>query len=104
MPGWREIKPLAHALDATVSVPGSKSLTNRALLVASLADGETRITNALFSDDSLYFARALEALGFQVRLEEATSEIVVRGLGGTIPAKNAELFIGNAGTAMRFLT
>lgn len=99
-----QINPILHALDATVCVPGSKSLTNRSLLVASLAEGETRITNALFSDDSLYFARALQSLGISVQLDETRREMVVSGAGGRIPAEKAKLFIGNAGTAARFLT
>ena len=65
-----KIKPITHPLNATVRVPGSKSLTNRALLIAALANGTTRLTNALFSDDSKYFAQALQARGFDVRLDE----------------------------------
>ncbi|MBI5952531.1 MAG: 3-phosphoshikimate 1-carboxyvinyltransferase [Chloroflexi bacterium] len=99
-----KINPISHPLSATVCVPGSKSLTNRALLIASLADGTTRLTNALFSDDSRYFAKALQTLGFDIRLDEANCEMTVTGLGGKIPAKQAELFIGNAGTAARFLS
>jgi 3-phosphoshikimate 1-carboxyvinyltransferase len=99
-----QITPIHHPLHATVRVPGSKSLTNRALLIASLANGTTRLTNALFSDDSCYFAKALRTLGFDVQFDEANHEITVTGLGGTIPAKKAELFIGNAGTAARFLS
>jgi 3-phosphoshikimate 1-carboxyvinyltransferase len=91
-------------LNASVSVPGSKSLTNRALLIASLAESETTLTNALFSDDSHYFARALQTLGFDVFLDPDRKEMKVTGLGGRIPASSAELFIGNAGTAARFLT
>ena len=98
------IKPITHPLSATVRVPGSKSLTNRALLIASLAKGTTRLTNALFSDDSRYFAKALQTLGFVVQLYEANNEMTVTGLGGKIPADNAKLFIGNAGTAARFLS
>lgn len=98
------IKPITHPLNATVHVPGSKSLTNRALLIAALADGTTRLTNALFSDDSKYFAKALQTLGFDVRLDEASQQMTVTGLGGRIPATKAELFIGNAGTAARFLS
>ena len=85
-------------------MPGSKSLTNRALLISALANGTTRLTNALFSDDSRYFAKALQTLGFDVQLDEANHEMTVTGLGGKIPANNAELFIGNAGTAARFLS
>jgi 3-phosphoshikimate 1-carboxyvinyltransferase len=99
-----QIIPINHPLNATVSVPGSKSLTNRALLIASLANGITRLTNTLFSDDSCYFARALQTLGFDVQLDEANCEMRVSGLGGKVPAKYAELFIGNAGTAARFLS
>ena len=99
-----QILPIPHPLSATVRVPGSKSLTNRALLIASLANGTTHLTNALFSDDSRYFAKALQTLGFDVQLDEANHAMVVTGLGGKIPATKAELFIGNAGTAARFLS
>jgi 3-phosphoshikimate 1-carboxyvinyltransferase len=99
-----EIKPILHPLNASVRIPGSKSLTNRALLIAALANGRTKLTNALFSDDSKYFAQALQTLGFDVQLDEANHEMTVTGLGGKIPAKKAELFIGNAGTAARFLS
>ncbi len=98
------IRPARGPLNATVRVPGSKSLTNRALLVAALAEGRTCLTNALFSDDSRYFAAALQHLGFEVALDEASSTMAVRGLGGRIPAERADLFVGNAGTAARFLT
>ena len=98
-----EIIPIDHPLHAVVRVPGSKSLTNRALLIAALAEGTTQITNALFSDDSKYFANALKTLGFDIQLDEANREMTIMGLGGRIPARKAELFIGNAGTAARFL-
>ena len=103
-PSSFRIHPLARPINATIRVPGSKSLTNRALLIAALANGTTRLTNALFSDDSKYFAKALQNLGFDVQLDEANSEMTVTGLGGKIPAEKAELFIGNAGTAARFLS
>lgn len=98
------IQPITHPLNATVRVPGSKSLTNRALLIASLVNGKTHLTNALFSDDSKYFAQALQTLGFDIQLDEVNHEMTVTGLGGKIPATRAELFIGNAGTAARFLS
>jgi len=98
------IHPLLQPLSATVRVPGSKSLTNRALLIASLANGTTCLTNTLFSDDSRYFAKALQTLGFDVQLDEINHAMTVTGLGGRIPAEKAELFIGNAGTAARFLS
>lgn len=98
------IHPLSRPLNASVCVPGSKSLTNRALLIAALADGQTRLENALFSDDSRYFAAALQTLGFDLRLDENAHSMTVAGLGGRIPSQSAELFIGNAGTAARFLS
>jgi 3-phosphoshikimate 1-carboxyvinyltransferase len=104
LPPSLRITPIRHSLNATIRVPGSKSLTNRALLIASLANGTTHLTNALFSDDSHYFAQALQVLGFDVQLNETNNEMTVTGLGGKIPAKKAELFIGNAGTAARFLS
>ncbi|MBI3165738.1 MAG: 3-phosphoshikimate 1-carboxyvinyltransferase [Anaerolineales bacterium] len=104
LPPSLRIPPIHHPLNATVRVPGSKSLTNRALLIAALANGTTHLTNALFSDDSRYFAKALQTLGFDVQLDEANFSMTVTGLGGKIPAKKAELFIGNAGTAARFLS
>ncbi|MBT3336698.1 MAG: 3-phosphoshikimate 1-carboxyvinyltransferase [Anaerolineae bacterium] len=100
----KKITPITHPLNASVRVPGSKSLTNRALLIAALAEGKTTLTNALFSDDSRYFANALKALGFEVSVNEEEKTMSVVGLGGKIPADSAELFIGNAGTAARFLT
>jgi 3-phosphoshikimate 1-carboxyvinyltransferase len=99
-----QITPISHPLNATVRVPGSKSLTNRALLIASLAEGKTTLTNALFSDDSHYFAGALQTLSFDIQLDKSTREMTVTGLGGRIPSQKAELFIGNAGTAARFLS
>ena len=99
-----EIIPIPHPLDATVRVPGSKSLTNRALLISALANGKTSLTNAIFSDDSCYLAKALQTLGFDVELDEQNCQMTVTGLEGKILAKNASLFIGNAGTAARFLS
>ncbi len=103
-PSSFRIHPLSHSLSATVRVPGSKSLTNRALLIASLANGTTHLTNTLFSDDSRYFAKALQTLGFDVQFDDVNHSMTVTGLGGKIPVKEAELFIGNAGTAARFLS
>src|SRR5262245_28341206 len=92
-----QITPINHPLNVTVRLPGSKSLTNRALLISALANGQTKITNALFSDDSKYFAKALQILDFDVQLNEAIHEMTVTGLDGKIPTTKAELFIGNAG-------
>ncbi len=100
----QRIQPICRPLNAAVRVPGSKSMTNRALLIASLANGTTRLTNALFSDDTRFFAGALQTLGFDIRMDEAKCVMSVAGLGGKIPANRAEIYIGNAGTAARFLS
>lgn len=100
----KKIKPISQPINTVVNVPGSKSLTNRALIIAALSDGKTMLTNALFSDDSNYLANALQTLGFKVVLDIENTSMKITGLGGSIPAHKANLFIGNAGTAARFLT
>ncbi len=99
-----EIKPLARPFSAVVEIPGSKSITNRALLLAAMANGRSVIENALFSDDTNCMMDALGRLGFSVDAGQAGQRVSVEGRGGTIPAAGAELFVGGAGTAMRFLT
>jgi 3-phosphoshikimate 1-carboxyvinyltransferase len=98
------IEPVTHPFDAVVELPGSKSYSNRALLVAALARGRSEITRALFSDDTRYMHRALEALGVRVQADAAAASFVVEGIDGRFPAAEATLEIGNAGTAARFLT
>lgn len=88
----------------TVSVPGSKSITNRALLLATLAAGRSTLRGALFSDDSRHFLKCVQELGFETQVDEADARISVVGLGGEIPRKEASLYVGSAGTAARFLT
>lgn len=99
-----EIKPVTGAIDAIVTVPGSKSYTNRALITAALANGESTIANALFSDDTKYLASSLNVLGIPVEERQDANKFIVHGKGGAIPTRQANLFVGNAGTAMRFLT
>ncbi|MFC1996883.1 3-phosphoshikimate 1-carboxyvinyltransferase [Chloroflexota bacterium] len=98
------IATLDSPLCTPVSVPGSKSHTNRALSIAALAEGTTHLENALFSDDSRYYVQALTDLGFDIILDDGAKTMTLTGLGGNIPATKADLFIGNAGTAARFLT
>lgn len=86
-----------------VKLPGSKSITNRALMLAALADGNTIIRNPIVSDDSEFFIKALQKLGFNVNTE-IDNRIFVEGLLGKIPSNHADLYIGNAGTAARFLS
>jgi 3-phosphoshikimate 1-carboxyvinyltransferase len=107
MPTYPEtltLTPLAHAPDATVAIPGSKSITNRALILAALANGTSTLTNALFSDDTQVMAEALRVLGFAVETDAVQHTITVQGQGGRIPADRAELFCSNSGTSIRFLT
>jgi 3-phosphoshikimate 1-carboxyvinyltransferase len=98
-----EITPLDKPPDATVRVPGSKSVTNRALLVAALADGPSTIKNPLFSDDSYWLMDALVRLGIGLTADRDGGEVRVKGSGGEIPASDVNLFVGNAGTVARFL-
>lgn len=87
----------------TVTVPGSKSITNRALLLATLADGTSVLKGTLFSDDSRHFLECIRSLGFETKTEEDTKQITVTGLGGRLPKNEAEIYVGSAGTAARFL-
>ena len=98
-----EVIALTKPISATIDVPGSKSITNRAMLIASIAQGRSVIDGALLSDDTRYMAAALRTLGFIVEIDEAARRITVGGQGGMIPVKGAELDIGGAGTVMRFL-
>jgi 3-phosphoshikimate 1-carboxyvinyltransferase len=95
------IEPIA-SVNGTVNVPGSKSLSNRALLLAALAEGETHLTNLLDSDDIRHMLTALTQLGVSYRLSDNKTECWVTGLGSTFITDQAlTLFLGNAGTAMR---
>jgi 3-phosphoshikimate 1-carboxyvinyltransferase len=98
-----EIAPLHHPLVASVRVPGSKSITNRALLLAAMADGRSTISGAGLSDDTRRMAAALRMLGFEVAVDEPAARIVVDGRAGAVPARGVDLDAGGAGTAMRFL-
>lgn len=102
-PDELEITPLDRPPDATIRVPGSKSVTNRALLVAALADGPSRIMNPLFSDDSYWLMDALVRLGIDVSADREGGEVRVSGQSGVIEASGVALFVGNAGTVARFL-
>lgn len=88
----------------TVTLPGSKSISNRALLLSMLAEGTTLNQNVLQSQDVEVMLQALQRLGVGVRWKADNHEAAVDGVAGVIPAKGAELFLGNAGTAMRPLT
>lgn len=117
-----EVRPVRKPHDICTSVPGSKSITNRALLIAALAQGRSVLHGVLFSDDSRYFMKALQDLGFPVEIDEAAATVTIEGYGGEIPCSksvthkvadnikgnmtevDASIYVGSAGTAARFLT
>jgi 3-phosphoshikimate 1-carboxyvinyltransferase len=113
LPPLIEIVPLTSPVRAEITVPGSKSITNRALILAALADGRTTLRGALWSEDTQVMTDCLRALGFTVDVQPDPAEscnrtITVDGLGGRLPRAGTaerplELFVGNAGTAARFL-
>ena len=89
-------------VEATVRIPGSKSFTQRALVAAFLAEGESFLRNALLSEDSIYLLEALKELGAEIRLEG--KDVRVTGSGGRLKNPGRSIYLGNNGTAMRFLT
>jgi len=98
------LKPI-RKIEGEINLPGSKSLSNRALLLAALAKGTTKITNLLESDDTRYMLEALKELGIDYTLSEDKRECVITGNGGPIISDIPHtLYLGNAGTAMRPLT
>lgn len=142
-----KVKKVTSPHDIITEVSGSKSITNRALLIAALAKGKSILQGVLFSDDSRYFMKALQTLGFFIQVDEENKTVIVEGLGGEIPCVtktiyqkatcnskdiiqnidndlqnvkeccvadnhlekqnlqiDAEIYVGSAGTAARFLT
>lgn len=112
-----KVKKVTEPHDICVSVPGSKSITNRSLLLAALADGTSVLEGVLFSDDSRHFLKALEDLEFAVTVDETNARVTVEGHDGQIPCATEEaigqaslenpiasVYVGSAGTAARFLT
>jgi len=114
LPDVIEVAPLEAPVQAEITVPGSKSITNRALVLAALGAGEMRLHGALWSEDTQVMVECLQDLGFMVNVapdpeERCNRSITVYGQSGTVPrggttAQPMELFVGNAGTAARFLT
>lgn len=97
------LKPVSSPVDATVSLPGSKSITNRALLMAAMGDGNSVLYGALESDDTLYMTAALRQLGVEIDAKSG-QPWVVHGAAGHLNDPAAPLFVGNSGTTIRFLT
>lgn len=94
------LKPIMH-VEGQIQLPGSKSLSNRILLLSALARGTTDVYNLLDSDDTVHMLEALRRLGVKLRLSEDKTRCQVQGLGGPFPQQETELFLGNAGTAVR---
>ncbi len=100
---YLDLAPI-NSVKGTVLLPGSKSISNRILLLAALANGETEVKSLLSSDDVNYMLDALKKLGVKWSREAESLDYVVHGAGGVFPVKQADLFLGNAGTAFRPLT
>lgn len=97
----REITPI-DTIDASITVPGSKSITQRALIAAALADGSSTLLGPLASEDTAYTSAALKAMG--IRVDDTAPDWQVHGTGGAVATPAGEIFLGNNGTATRFLT
>ena len=114
LPEVIEIIPLGSSPEMEITVPGSKSITNRSLILAALSNGEVILDNALWSEDTQVMVDALRQLGYKIEvnldsLESGNRNLIIEGRGGSIPKGGTpenpmELFVGNAGTAARFLT
>ena len=102
-PKYIDLSPVSN-VSGVIRLPGSKSISNRTLLLSALADGETVIRDLLSSDDTSVMLDALRALGVQWRQTGNANEYLVNGTRGDLPVKKADLFLGNAGTAIRPLT
>lgn len=96
--------PLSAPVHARACVPGSKSLTNRSLLIAALAEGTSVLTGSLDSEDTRIMFEALKQLGLKVEHDRQSGTMTIQGQGGIFPVKEAEIYVGNSGTTARFLT
>ena len=99
-----KMKPFVGKPIIEVTVPGSKSITNRALLLAALSEGKSVLKGVLFSDDSRVFMEALKTLGYEIDVNEKEAKVTIVGHGTQIPKQAADVYVGSAGTAARFLT
>ena len=99
-----KVKTVQSAKPIEVTVPGSKSITNRALMLAAISKGKCVLENVLFSDDSRAFLECLEKLGFELKIEEEARRVSVKGCAGKVPDMGASINVRSAGTAARFIT
>lgn len=104
MPDSIEIQPSSQPIHATVRPPGSKSITNRALVCAALAAGKSTLRGALDSEDTRVMIAGLNSLGIEVVSADEGKTLTVTGCGGRLPASSANIFVENSGTTIRFLT
>ncbi len=98
------LSPFETPFQATITPPGSKSLTNRALVIAALADGKSKLSNVLFADDTEVMIEGLRALGYKLKTDAKKGAVTVEGRGGAVPASKADIACANSGTTIRFLT
>ena len=99
-----EIQQAAGPVHSTIQPPGSKSLTNRALPIAAMATGRSILHGVLDSDDTQVMIESLIRLGVHVEHDKPTHRVIIEGHGGAFPSRSADLFVGNSGTTIRFLT
>jgi len=104
MHSTKSIQPVTGPVSGTIQPPGSKSITNRALICAALAQGTSNLSGVLDSDDTRVMLDSLSRLGFAVDHDAEKCTVTITGHGGQIPNKKAKLEIGNSGTSVRFLT
>ena len=104
MPDAIEVIPVAGPVQGRIRPPGSKSLTNRALIVAALAQGTSRLLGVLDSQDTRVMIDSLQRLGLQVQHDAAACTVDIVGCGGNIPNAKADLWLENSVTSIRFLT
>lgn len=104
MPKTYQVKPVTDPVEGSIRPPGSKSITNRALIVAALAEGTTQLTGVLDSQDTQVMIESLNRLGIKVKHDLETCTILVEGCTGKIPQTTASLWLENSGTSIRFLT
>lgn len=99
-----KVKKIKEKKNIDVTVPGSKSITNRALMLAALSSGKCKLKGVLFSDDSRAFLDCLIRLGYEICVDEQTKTVEIKGEGGKIPNNNITVNVRSAGTAARFIT
>lgn len=98
------VKKVTKKKNINVEVPGSKSITNRALMLAAISNGICKLNGVLFSDDSRAFLDCLERLGFELEIDEIKKQVTIKGENGCIPKSNVTINVRSAGTAARFMT